>query len=286
MNRRAVLVSAASLAAGLGATALARDSIHAQELATPVSSGPPVTGNGQTVELNGIQLYYEVHGEGFPLILVHGGLGNVDYWSNQIPVFAETYQVIALDSRGHGRSTFNETPISYEVMGNDILALMDHLEIDKADLVGWSDGGILGLELAIKHPERMNRIVAYAANYTPAGVRLDIGTSVKFNEYIAIAAADYQKLSPAPEKWNAFLANIGNMWATEPNYSKAQLEGITTPILILDGGQEEAIDLAQTLEMAELIPGAELVLIAGTGHFAFWEKAEQFDQIVLDFLAG
>lgn len=244
----------------------------------------PPTPVATTAEINGIQLYYEIHGSGDPLILIHGGLGNAGYWAQQIPVFAQDYQVIALDSRGHGRSTFDEQPITYALMTADVLALMDLLKIEKADIVGWSDGGIIGLELAIKHPERVNRIVAYGANYNPSGVRADIGESERFNAYIEQCAADYQTLSPAPDQWDAFLNNIGNMWASEPNFTPEQLGAITTPILILDGKEEEAIDTNHTKEMADLIPGADLHLMPGVGHFAMLDKAEEFNHIVLDFL--
>jgi pimeloyl-ACP methyl ester carboxylesterase len=239
---------------------------------------------GQTVNLNGIDIYYEVYGEGPPLLLLHGGLANGTYFAYQIPVLAQTHQVIVMDSRGHGRSSFDETQITYEVMANDVLALMDHLNIESADLVGWSDGGIIGLEIALTHPERLNKVVAYGANFDPSGVRLDVGQDAYFNAYIEAAAADYQTTSPAPERWDEFLANIANMWATEPNYSMDQLRGIKTPFLILDGEEEEAIDLNQTKLMAELIPGAELVLMPGTGHFAFLEQPEEFNRIVTDFL--
>ncbi len=106
-----------------------------------------------TAAINDIELYYEIYGSGPPLILIHGGLGNTGYWDKQIPIFAEHYQVIALDSRGHGRSTFNEEPIGYALMTADVVALMDYLEIATADIVGWSDGGIIGLDLAINYPE-------------------------------------------------------------------------------------------------------------------------------------
>jgi len=245
---------------------------------------PPAAPVATTAAINGIQLYYEIHGSGDPLLLIHGGLGNAGYWEQQIPVFAQHYQVIALDSRGHGRSTFTEEPITYDLMTADVIALMDYLQVDKADIVGWSDGGIIGLNLAINYPDRVNRIVAYGANYNPSGVRADIGESERFNAYIEQCAADHQTLSPAPEQWDAFLNNIGNMWATEPNFAPEQLGAIATPILILDGKEEEAIDTNHTKEMADLIPGADLHLIPGTGHFAMWDKPDEFNHIVLDFL--
>lgn len=263
---------------------------------TPVAVAPPqdllpaaeMTAEGQTANINGIDIYYEVYGEGKgdPIVLIHGGLSNGDHFVNQIPALAEDHEVIVMDSRGHGRSSFDETPISYEVMAADVLGLLDHLGIDKASIVGWSDGGIIGLEIAIHNPERLNKVVAYGANFDPTGVRLDIGQNAKFNAYIERASQEYQQNSPEPERWDEFLANISNMWATQPNYTEEQLQGISTPFLILDGQEEEAIDLNQTKLMALLIPGAELILMPDTGHFAMFEQPDEFNQIVLDYLGS
>jgi pimeloyl-ACP methyl ester carboxylesterase len=165
-----------------------------------------------------------------------------------------------------------------------VLALLDFLEIDAVSLVGWSDGGIIGLDIAIHHPERLTKLVAYGANYVPSGVRTDIGENDRFNAYIEMAAGDYARLAPEKD-FDAFLANIGNMWATEPNYTKEQMGSITVPTLILDGLQEEAIYPEHNLEMALLIPNADLVLMGGVGHFAMWEDTEEFNEIILDFLA-
>lgn len=295
-KRRAsvVVALAAALSLGMGFANIAPVAL-AQD-ATPVMPAPPQDllpadadyGSGQTAEINGVDIYYEVYGEGKgdPVILLHGGLSNGDHWVNIIPALAENHEVVVMDSRGHGRSSFDETPISYKVMASDVLGLMDHLKIDKASIVGWSDGGIIGLEIALTHPERLNKVVAYGANYDPTGVRLDIGDNAYFNSYIERASQEYQENSPAPERWDEFLANISNMWATEPNYTDEQLESITTPFLILDGAKEEAIDLNQTKLMALLIPGAELKIMPDTGHFALFEQPEEFTRIVLEYLGS
>jgi pimeloyl-ACP methyl ester carboxylesterase len=271
------LVILSLLAFGSLALGQAEDPVVLGELPTPVESG--------MAPVNDIEMYYAIYGEGEPLILLHGGLGNADYFANQIPAFAEQYKVIAVDSRGHGRSTVTETPIGYSLMASDVLALMDYLEIDSAYLVGWSDGGIIGLDIAINHPERLKKLVAYGANYVPSGVKSDIGENATFNAYIERALADYATLSPAPENVDAFLENIGNMWATEPNFTKEQMEGITVPTLILDGWEEEAIYPAHDYEMAELIPGAELTLMPDVGHFAMFATPEMFNSIVLNYLS-
>jgi len=253
-----------------------------QIAAAPAGTPTPTIG---MAPVNDIQMYYEIHGDGTPLILLHGGLGYADYWEKQIPVLSKHYKLIAVDSRGHGRSTYSAKPIKYSLMASDVIALMDYLAIKKAHVLGWSDGGIIGLDLAVHYPDRLIRVIAFGANYNPSGLRADIDKSEKFNKYIEQASKDYQNLSPNPKQWDAFLANISNMWATEPNFTAGELGSITVPILILDGDSDEVIYTEHTTGMANLIPTATLTLIPGTGHFAFWEKPEEFNRIVLEFLA-
>ncbi len=239
---------------------------------------------GTYVTLNGVKLWYAEYGSGEPLLLLHGGLGHSGAWHKQVPQFARHFRVITLDSRGHGRSGFDDTPIGYALMARDVLALLDHLGIAAAHVVGWSDGGNIGLELAIHHSQRVRRIVAFGANFHPDGVRKDIGENARFNAFIADAAEQYQVLSPAPQRWQEFLDNIGHMWATQPDYSAADLGSITSPVLVLGGSTEEAIYVEHIERTAALIPGARLVVMPGTGHFALWEQPEAFNRIVLDFL--
>ena len=245
---------------------------------TPVESG--------MAPVNDIQMYYAVYGEGEPVLLIHGGLGNADAWGFQVPALAESHKVIVADSRGHGRSTRSEKPFGYELMADDYLALLDHLDIDKVALVGWSDGGIIGLDIAIRHPERLSRLFAFAANYTPAGVKASVADDPTFNAYIERAGQDYARLSPTPGEYDAFVEQISQMWATEPNYTKAQLQAITVPTVIFDGEHDEAIEPAHTAEMAQLIPDAKLVIMKDASHFAMWQQPEEFNATVLDFLAG
>jgi pimeloyl-ACP methyl ester carboxylesterase len=189
-----------------------------------------------------------------------------------------------MDCRGRGRSTWDETPITYELMAADALALLDLLEIDKTDFVGWSDGAIIGLELGITHPERLTRAVIYGANFTPDGFHFPTPSNQlpPFETFIA----DYQRLSPAPERFDELNAILDALYAVAPNFSEEELRSISVPMLILDGAEEEMINADQPVRMAALIPNAELILIPGTGHFAPVAKPEVFNQIVLDYLAG
>jgi pimeloyl-ACP methyl ester carboxylesterase len=193
--------------------------------------------------------------------------------------------VIVADSRGHGRSTRSDQPYSYALMADDYVALLDYLKIDKTALVGWSDGAIIGLDIAMRHPERLSRLFAFGANYTVEGWNASADDPV-FNAAIARTGKDYARLSPTPGEFDAFKAQISEMWATQPNYTKDQLRAITVPTVIFDGDHDEGIEPAHSAEMAELIPGAKLVIMKDASHFALWQKPDEFNATVLEFLAG
>jgi pimeloyl-ACP methyl ester carboxylesterase len=170
-------------------------------------------------------------------------------------------------------------------MADDYLALLDFLKVDKVALVGWSDGGIIGLDIAIRHPERLSRLFAFAANYTPEGT-YDVANSSTFDAYFARARRDYAALSPTPGEYDDFVKQISKMWVIEPRYSKEQLRAITVPTMIFDGDHDEAIKLEHTREIAEMIPGASLVIMKDASHFAMWQKPTEFNETVRKFLAG
>src|SRR5262249_23554313 len=144
----------------------------------------------------------------------------------------------------------------------------DSLKIEKVAVVGWSDGAILGLDIAIHHPERITKLFAFAANSDPNGVA-DISKSTVFNDYIARTATEYAKQSPTPKEYQAFLDQIGKMWASQPSFTKEQLAAITTPTWIVDADHDEAIKRENTEYMAATIPHAGLLILPQVSHFAF-----------------
>ncbi len=235
--------------------------------------------------VNGIRLWYAVFGHGSPVILLHGGLANANYWGWQVRALAPEHEVIVLDSRGHGRSTRTNAPITYDLMASDVIALMDYLHIRRAAIVGWSDGAIIGLDLAIQHRERLTGLFAFAANSDPSGVK-DVNASPVFTAFIARASREYRQLSPTPTQFNAFLANIQKMWASEPHFTDAQLRGITTPTWIVDADHDEAIKRVNTDHMAALIPGSGELILPEVSHFAFIQNPVMFNQALLFFLAN
>jgi pimeloyl-ACP methyl ester carboxylesterase len=259
---------------------------HAAETWQTLPQPPPMPKPRESgmAPVNGIRMYYAVYGEGPPVLLIHGGLGHADIWGFQVPALAKDHKVIVADSRGHGRSTRSSQPFSYALMADDYLALLDYLKIDKVALVGWSDGGIIGLDIAIRHPERLSRLFSFAANFTPEGTR-DVANSPTFDAYFARARKDYAALSPTPGEFDDFVKQISKMWATEPRYSKEQLRAITVPTVIFDGDHDEAIKPEHTRELAELIPGARLVIMKDASHFAMWQKPAEFNATVRKFLS-
>jgi len=249
----------------------------------PTPSLPKADKSG-TAPVNGIKIWYAEFGAGEPVILLHGGLANSNYWGHQVPVLARHYRVIVMDSRGHGRSTRNGEPYGYDLMASDVIALMDYLKLQKAAIIGWSDGAILGLDIAIHHPERLTKLFAFAANSDPSGVA-DIDKSPVFNAYIARAEKEYERLSPTPREYKSFLAQITKMWETQPNFTAAQLNAIHVPTWIVDADHDEAIKRENTEFMAREIPDAGLLLQPEVSHFSFLQDPAQFTADVMHFLA-
>jgi pimeloyl-ACP methyl ester carboxylesterase len=234
--------------------------------------------------VNGIEMYYAVFGKGDPVLLIHGGLGHADIWASQVATLSKTHKVIVADSRGHGRSTRTEEPFGYDLMASDYLALLDHLKIDKTALVGWSDGGIIGIDIALHHPERLTKVFAQAANVTTDGVDPGVLTNKTFAAYIDRSGRDYKKLSKTPDEYDAFVGQISKMWETQPNWSKEELAKITTPIAVVAGDHDEAILRKHTDYMASVIPGAKEIILPNASHFAMLQAPDEYSQAVLDFI--
>jgi pimeloyl-ACP methyl ester carboxylesterase len=234
--------------------------------------------------VNGIRVHYAVYGQGAPVIFLHGGLANTDYWGNQVRAVAEHHTVILMDSRGHGRSTRDDRPYGYDLMADDVVGLMDTLKISRTDIVGWSDGAILGLDLAIRHKDRVGKIFAFAANTVPSGVKDGVEKNPTFAAFIKRAGREYQTHSATPQQYDAFVAQISKMWADQPNWTDAQLAAINTPVLVVDGDHDEAIKREHTEYIAATIPHAGLLILPNVSHFAFLQDPASFTFAILHFL--
>ena len=276
----------AAVAAGIGLAALTAQAAEVWQT-LPEPAPMPKPAESGAVPVNDIQMYYAVFGTGRPVILLHGGLSNSDYWGSLVPALtAQGFQVIVADSRGHGRSTRSAQPYSYDLMSSDVLALLDHLKIPKADLVGWSDGGIIGLDIAIHHPKRLNRLYAYGANSDLSGLKPDFDKNPTFAAFIERAGTEYKKLSKTPDQYDSFLQQISQMWATQPDFTADQLRGIKVRTAIADGEYDEGIKREHTEYMARTIPGAELHILPNVSHFGMLQNPKEFDGDVITFLTA
>jgi pimeloyl-ACP methyl ester carboxylesterase len=250
----------------------------------PPTPAPIAADSSGNIEANGISIRYAMYGTGSPVILLHGGLANADYWGHQIEALKVRHTVIVMDSRGHGRTTRDGRPYGYDLMADDVVALMDALKVSKADIVGWSDGGILGLDLAIRHKDRVGKIFAFAANTVPSGVKDEVEKNPTFAAFIARARREYGKYSATPKEYDAFVEQISKMWASEPNWTDAQLKAIDAEVLVADGDHDEAIKREHTEYIAATIPSAGLLILPNTSHFAFLQDPGLFGYAVLHFL--
>jgi pimeloyl-ACP methyl ester carboxylesterase len=252
-------------------------------LTLPPTPNLPTPAKSGYAPINGIKIWYAIFGRGAPVILLHGGLANANYWGELVPALAPRYRVVVMDSRGHGRSSRDARPFGYDLMASDVLALMDFLKIDKTPVIGWSDGAIIGLDIAIRHPERLSKLFAFAANSDPSGVK-DVNQSPVFTSFIARARQEYEKLSPTPTEYEVFLTQVTKMWETEPNWTGDDLANIKVPTWIVDADHDEAIKRENTLFMADHIPDSGLLIEPRVSHFAFLQDAQQFNADVLHFL--
>lgn len=224
--------------------------------------------------VNGIEMYYRVVGKGPPILLIHGGLSDQHVWDAQLPILARDHTVIVADSRGQGRSTRTTDPLTYELMADDYVALLDYLNIGKVDLVGWSDGGIIGIDIAMRYPERLKSLFAQAANVTPEG-----------STGYALARAEGKPL-PELRHYESIDKEIHALWANEPNYTAEDLSKITVRTAIVIGDRDTAITREHTEFIADHIPDARLVILPDSGHGVPAENPRLYARAVLKFIAG
>ncbi|EFV12979.1 alpha/beta fold hydrolase [Segniliparus rugosus] len=221
-----------------------------------------------------------------PVLLLHGGLADSSYWNYLVPALvAKGRTVIVMDSRGHGRTmTISPQPYSYDLLAEDVQQLLRYLQVPRVDLVGWSDGGIIGIELAIHNPELLSSLFAYGANTKPEGLIPGGDQSPVFVLGAERAHEEYMRVAPHPQDWDNLNAKVNKMWATQPDISDDQLRSIHVRTMIADGQYDEVIKREHTEHIAATIPGARLAILPNVSHFGMLQNPEEFNTAVLDFL--
>jgi pimeloyl-ACP methyl ester carboxylesterase len=217
-------------------------------------------GTGQYAEVNGLNLYYETMGIGRPLILLHGGLGSGEMFGPVRPALAERHQVIAVDLQGHGRTADIDRPIDIRLMADDIAALIDHLELEKPDLVGYSLGGGVALQTAVKYPDKVGRLVVASAHIWRDAIPPEmLAQQAQVNAAAAEFLKDtpmyqlYQKVAPRPEDFPRLLDKMGESMAQDFNFSE-EVRGLQVPTLIVSADADMAPP-SHYVEMFKLLDG-------------------------------
>jgi pimeloyl-ACP methyl ester carboxylesterase len=244
----------------------------------------PKTNEEGYVENEGARIWYSTYGSGVPVILLHGGLGHSGNWGYQVPALVKNgYRAVLIDSRGHGRSTRDDRPYSYELMASDVLAVMDALQLEKADLAGWSDGACIALVLAAQAPSHVMGVLFFACNMDPSGVKPFEATSA-LDRCFSRHMKDYAELSATPERFQDFVDAVSLMQGTQPNYSADDLAKISVPVTIVQSESDEFIRREHAEYLARSIPNAELVILNGVSHFAPLQRPELFNGALLKFV--
>jgi pimeloyl-ACP methyl ester carboxylesterase len=236
------------------------------------------------VNHEGACIWYATLGDGPAVILLHGGLGHSGNWGYQVQALVDAgFRVVLIDSRGHGHSTRDNRPYSYELMASDVLAVMDRIGLNNAYFIGWSDGACTALILASTFPDRSTGVFFFACNMDPSGTK-EMQPDPVIDRCFSRHRQDYKALSATPDNFEDFVAAVTKMMRTQPNYSIAELEAIEVPVEVVLGEHDEFIKRDHMDYLAANIPDATLTLLPDVSHFAPLQQPALFNQAMLNFL--
>ncbi len=248
------------------------------------------TKNTGYASISSSKLYYEIIGKGFPIILLHGGLGPGGHFDNNISELLKHFQIIQIHTRGHGKSYDNDQPFSYSSFAEDIYEVLDVLKIDSAYVIGFSDGGVTAYHLASKYPDKIKKVIAVGANYLVEGLTKTTNdwiynslNSENIIKNLPEIKNTYVTLNPNPDNFDQFINKTKELWLRNPYIKKENLEKITIPILLI-AGDSDAININHLFEMHELIKTSQLCVLPDASHFVLSEKSKIVNQICIDFL--
>ena len=269
-------------------------------LASATASVADAQGTGARVKVNGMQMYYEVSGAGEPLVVLHGAYMNIPSMGAIIPQLAKTHKVYALELQGHGRTNDIDRPITYPDMADDVAAFMDAVGLPKADVFGYSMGSAVGLQLAIRHPAKVNKLVAASVAYDVKGWQpafTEMIPSMTVEMIVGMPfAADYRKLAPNPDGFPELARKLIAL-EKEPMAWEAQVKTVKAPVLIIAGDAdvvtlEHSVALFRLLgggvmgDMGKPLPASRLAILPATAHTAVITQADLLHALIEPFLKG
>jgi pimeloyl-ACP methyl ester carboxylesterase len=231
---------------------------------------------GNVANINGIKIYYEIYGSGEPLLLLHGNQQAIGVYKEQIAEFSKYYKVIAVDTRGQGKSTTDEKSYTYNLFADDMNQLLNHLNIDNANIVGWSDGGNTGLIMAMKYPSKVKKLVTM-------GACIFIDNTVVQKKVLRQVNKIIKTLKKDTTKANLNTIRLYTLLITEPRNSFEELKTITCPVLVM-AGQNDIINAAHTKAIAAIIMHSQLLIASKETHYYPVENHRSFNENVLKFL--
>ncbi|MDP9077975.1 MAG: alpha/beta hydrolase [Bacteroidota bacterium] len=236
---------------------------------------------GKYADIRGFKMYYETYGKGEPLLIIHGNGGSINNFVYQIPYFAKNYQVILADSRAQGKSVDPSDSLSYEMITDDLNALLDKLNLKQCYIIGWSDGGIEGLMMAIRHPDKVKKLAVTGANLEPDTTAVDpfvYNYAMKMNKMGQDTIKKIKNVTPEMKNQLKLL----HLLSYEPHIKLSDLKTISCPTLVI-GGDHDVIRTKHTMLIAETIPNAYLWILPNSGHSTPLMYKDMFNQVVGDF---
>jgi pimeloyl-ACP methyl ester carboxylesterase len=242
---------------------------------------------GKYAEVNGLQMYYEVHGQGKPLVLLHGAFGTAESWGHVLPTLTKARQVILIEQQGHGHTPDRDTPLSYDQMAEDTAALLKQINVSGADVFGYSDGGVVGLRLAMKHPELVGKLAVLGSNTGSLSATYDKASYEQFlslpDDFAPPVLKDpYDRVAPDKSKWPVLVEKIKELGRDFPGFPEEEVKTIQAPTLIMQG-DHDGVRPEHGVEIMRMIENSQLAIFPGADHFVIYTNPDLVVGILMAF---
>ena len=237
------------------------------------------------------KIYYEVYGKGRPVVLLHGGLfGDISEYEKLIPKLSEHYQVIAIETRGHGKSEIGHQLFTYKLMAQDAYTIIRHLTGDSTIIIGFSDGAVIGMNLTMEHPEIVRKLVFAGGNISKEDYRTGVNedleklTGKTMERDYPDFVKDRKKVMPEPERWDEFVEKLKHAWLNQVKAGPEQLKNVKCPVLVVGGDRDQYNTIDNFYKVYKLLPNASLAIIPRSDHIVFYRWPDIMEAIVMPFV--